>query len=458
MAPTPQERLDRGARRQLEEILEHRPEDLAEYLPTVRIEDLAVWMADLDEVGTLRCFETLELERQAELLQEVDDHLQEVLTRSMEAEQLIDIVEELPPDEAADILGLTEDEVGEEVLRKVEPELAEDLRQLASYPNDSAGGIMTTEFVTIPIDVRVGDAIKLLKSEDATASDELTGVFITDEQDRPVGFVSDHDLLTHGIHTPVAEIMERDIISVDVLSDQEDAANLIQKYGIENLPVVDSEGRIHGIVTADDAHEVLQVEASEDMLRLAGSSQTLLTRLPVLARVRHRVPLQIVTVAGGLLTAYILGQAFPSGGGEASTGALLRYLPITIGLAGNVGIQCSTILVRAFATGEVEPEREWSVLGSEVVVGLLMGVLCGLLTGLVAAGIETSTYFGLALFAAILLSVTWAALLGCLVPMGCRRMKIDPAVAAGPFLITLSDISGATVFVVVAQAILRLGA
>lgn len=457
MAPSSQERSERGARRQLEEILEHRPQELADYLASIRIEDLAVWMADLDEAGTLRCFETLGLERQAELLQQVDDQLQEILTRSMEAEQLIDIVEELPPDEAADILCLTEDEVGEEVLRKVEPELAEDLRELASYPNDSAGGIMTTEFVTVPIDVRVGDAIKLLKNEDAVASDELTGVFITDERDHPVGFISDHDLLTHGIHTPVDEIMERDIISVDVLSDQEDAANLIQKYGIENLPVVGADGRMLGIVTADDAHEVLQEEASEDMLRLAGSSQTLLTRLPVLARVRHRIPLQIVTVAGGLLTAYILGQAFPTGDGDAGTGALLRYLPITIGLAGNVGIQCSTILVRAFATGEVEQDREWSVLGSEVVVGLVMGLLCGLLTGLVAAGIESSTYFGIALFAAILLSVTWAALLGCLVPMGCRRMNIDPAVAAGPFLITLSDISGATVFVGVAQTILRLG-
>ncbi len=448
--------------RDLRELLEHRREGLADFLESVHPADLAEWLADLDEEEAWAVFEAASTELQADVLEEADEPLQLLLMRNMDAAHLLELIDELPPDEAVDLLALTDARTGEEVLRSVEPELEKDLRELASYEADTAGGIMTTEFVSVPPDIQVGDAIKLVRHEAEDANEEFAGVFVVDEEGRPLGFVSDHDLLTHGIHTPIEEVMETDVVSVGVEADQEEAANLIHKYSLHNLPVVDEAGTLRGIITAEDAHDVLEEEASEDMLRLAGTSQDQLTRLPILTRVRHRLPLQAITVLGGLATAWILDQALKEGSEELSGADVLRYLPIIIGLAGNVGIQSSTILVRAFATGEVEPDREASVLGSEVVVGLIIGVLCGGVTALVAMGlessIETRALFGCAVGAAILISVTWAAFLGCLVPMSCRRLGIDPAVAAGPFLITLSDISGAAIFVGVALYILQLGA
>ena len=453
---------NRPTLRDLRELLERRREGLADFLESVHPADLAEWLPDLDEEDAWAVFEAASTELQADVLEEADEPLQLLLMRNMDAAHLLELIDELPPDEAVDLLALTDKRTGEEVLRSVEPELEKDLRELASYEADTAGGIMTTEFVSVPPDIQVGDAIKLVRHEAEDANEEFAGVFVVDEEGRPLGFVSDHDLLTHGIHTPIEEVMETDVVSVGVDADQEEAANLIHKYSLHNLPVVDEAGSLRGIITADDAHDVLEEEASEDMLRLAGTSQDQLTRLPILTRVRHRLPLQAVTVLGGLATAWILDQALRQGSEELLGADVLRYLPIIIGLAGNVGIQSSTILVRAFATGEVEPDREASVLGSEVVVGLIIGVLCGGVTALVAMALESSmdspVLFGCAVGTAILISVTWAAFLGCLVPMSCRRLGIDPAVAAGPFLITLSDISGAAIFVVVALHILQIGA
>ena len=172
-------------------------------------------------------------------------------------------------------------------------------------------------------------------------------------------------------------------------------------------------------------------------------------------RVRHRLPLMGLTVLGGLLSAKILQVALGDSGGAhgaGSTVAILRYLPIIIGLAGNVGIQSSTILVRAYATDELTPERESSVLGAEVLVGWILSILCGATTAIVSMFMEGSEdavalWFGISVGAAISVAMTWAAFLGCAVPSVCRRFGIDPAIAAGPFLITLSDISGAAILV-----------
>jgi magnesium transporter len=343
----------------------------------------------------------------------------------------------------------------------VDFERAQGLRELASYGPDTVGGLMTTEFFTVSEDAHVGDAIKDIKSEEGPASEEELGVFIVDEEGRPTGFVSDRDLLTTPIHTPIKNVMETDLITIEASEDQEEVGQLVRKYSFSAIPVVDEEGVLIGVVSGEDAEDVFQEEAEEDILRLVGASpEEQQTRLPVLARVRHRLPLQALTVLGGLFTAWILDLALPDG--EAGgTVDILRYLPIIIGLAGNVGIQSSTILVRAFATGEVSPEREKSVLGSEVLVGFLIGLICGVTTMGIASLIESSTgnglAFGAAVGAAISVAVTWASFLGCVVPIACRRMGIDPAIVAGPFLITLSDISGAAIFIGVATLTLGIG-
>jgi len=439
----------------LREVLQTSPDRLAEFLDGVHAADAADWLQDFEDEEARQVFFSLDTEARAELLEYAEEPLRRRLIDGLSVRQLIDVVEELPADEVVDLLALVDEATSEAVLRGVDLDRARELRELGSYPADTAGGQMTTEFLAVPADSRIGDVIKEIKQEGEEA-EEFSGVYVVDAEQRPIGFVPDRALLTHSIHQTVGEVMAEPH-TVDVTTDQEEAANVLTKYSLESLAVVDADGRLVGIFDPEDAADVLEEEASEDILKLVGTSPTLQTRLPVLTRVRHRIPLQALTVVGGLVTAFILTLA--TGSDEAGEGLkLLRYIPIVIGLAGNVGIQASTILVRAFATGEVEPDRELSVLGTELLTGLTIGLLCGAATMPIAAmmegGIGPGGVFGLAVGLAIATAVTWAAFLGCVVPMGCRRVGIDPAVVAGPFLITLSDISGTGIFVLVAYLVL----
>ncbi|MDF1797743.1 MAG: magnesium transporter [Planctomycetota bacterium] len=442
----------------LRALVEHRPEDLPGFLQGIHSADLADWLQSASADEREHVFSVLDAEDRAELFQFSTDEVATDLVGEATVEDLVDVVEHLPADDVVDLLALANQGVAEEVLDRVDIERAEGLRRLSMYESDTAGGLMTTEFATLPEGVRVGDAIKALRMEDERTIEEEAGIFVVDGAGRPVGWVSDRDLVTTPIHTDIEEVMAEIPTTVGPMVDQEEAAMAVSRYNLQALAVVDEEGVLLGVITAEDASDVFEEEAEEDIRKLVGTSTEAQTHLPVLRRVRQRLPMQALTVLGGLATAHILRLAMPAGEGSV-TSDLLRYIPIIIGLAGNVGIQASTILVRAFATGEVTPEREGSVLVSEVLTGMLIGVLCGVATAVVASltegGIDGQYAFGAAVGTSVAIAVTWASFLGSIIPMGCRRTNIDPAIVAGPFLITLSDISGTSIFMLSAHLILE---
>jgi len=427
---------------------------LAELLAHVHAADLAEWLEELDEPEESRVLAALEVPARAELLRFSDEDQRRELVERLDDPALVAALEHLPADDAVDLLALVEPERSERVLGRVDLERATRLRRLASYPPDSAGGLMTTEYVVVSDDAHVGDAIKEVKAEEAPAREEESGVFVVDGTGKLAGFVSDRELLTTGIHTPIADVMDTDVITISPEADEEEVARVFRKYAVEALPVVDGRGRLLGVISAEDASAAGEEAAEEDMLLLGGTSPEEQRDLPILVRVRNRLPLQVLTVLGGLATAAILQRAMPHDGAAGTTTDILRYLPIIIGLAGNVGIQSSTLFVRAYATGELSRGREPMALRTEVLVGLLLGLICGAGTLGAAALLEGDPFdlrFGSAIGGAVSVAVTWAALLGCLVPISCQRLGIDPAVVAGPFLITLSDVSGSAIFVVVAK-------
>jgi len=442
---------------QKEQFLKHlggAAEELQALLQDIHPADIAEWLLDLDSEESWRVFKGLDCEGRAAVLSHAEDVTRTPLLERMSLEQLTEVVQELPADDVVDLLALVEDSVTEQVLRNVDLERAAGLRKLSLYDPESAGGVMNSELVTVPADLRIGDAIKLIKTEGEEA-EESRGIFVVDEDSHPIGYLSDRQLLTHSIHEEVREVMAQPV-SITIDADQEEAAGLVQHYQLEELAVVDASGVLVGAIAADDAHVVLEEEASEDFLKLVGAPADQPTRQSVPRRVWNRLPLQGVTVIGGLLTAWILELVL----GDHLNGKtdLLRFIPIVIGLAGNVGIQSSTILVRGFATGEVEKDREFAVLRGEVMVGFLIGLICGTATTLITTTVESGTMrpeFAIAVGAAIMVAVTWAALLGCVVPLVCRRIGIDPAVVAGPFLITVSDISGTVLYLGVAHVLLQ---
>jgi magnesium transporter len=441
-----------SALERLKRAVEGPHEGLLAVLDELHEADIAEGMLDLTDRDAWVVFDSLGLEERAEVLARAEDSLREQLLEQLTPRQIAALVENMAADDVVDVLALSDSEVTERVLRNVDVERAEELRELAEYDPDSAGGLMTPEFVVVEEGSRIGDAIKVLKKESGEAEDGL-GLYIVDKAQRPVGYVPDRELLLHSIHETVGSVM-CDPMTVPVDVDQEQVAHKVQHYGLNEIAVVDANGAIVGVIHSDDTQDVLEDEVSEDMLRMVGTSPEQQTRLPISRRVRARLPLQGLTVVGGLVTAWLIDQVMV----DPSEGAnLLRFIPIIIGLAGNVGIQASTILVRAFATGEVEPSREASVLASETVVGLLIGLLCGgATTGVlfVTEGGGEAARFAIAIGAAIACAVTWAAFLGCVVPMACRRTGIDPAIVAGPFLITISDISGTALYLAVAGMVI----
>ena len=439
------------------EVLAESPARAAVLLADVHAADAADWLQDTAEEDRHRVFALLSVNIQADVLEYADEALTQSLVARLGPKGLGEVLEELPSDEAADVLGEADDRVVNDALAEVAPETARDLRALLRYEPDTAGGVMATEFVVAREGQRIGDVVKEVRKEGEDAEADL-GVFVLDAAGRPVGYLSDRVLLTHSIHTPVDEVMVEPLLTA-VTDDQEEAARTIAKYGLDVLAVVDDAGAMLGVISADDAADILEEEVGEDFALLTGTgSEGLQTRLPVHVRVRQRMPLMGFTVLAGLASAKILAIVLGSssdGGGENTQEAILRYLPLIVGLAGNVGIQSSTIFVRGFATGEVEPDREWSVFGSEWTVGSIIGVLCGLATWIVAGLIEGSgpSGLGLAVGVAVVAAVAWAAMLGGLVPIACRRLGIDPAIVAGPFLIAMSDVSGSVIYILVARAI-----
>jgi len=442
--------------RRFQEALEASSKVAAEVLGDVHAADAATWLQDVTDEQAWEVFALLSTEDQADLLEHAEDGLARELVTRMSSKGLREVVEELPSDKAVDVLAEAGERVTADILGSVSRETAEDLRALISHNPESAGGVMTTEFVLARDDDRIGDVVKEIKKE-GEDSEENLGVFVVDKAGTPVGYLSDRDLLTHSIHDSVSDLMaEPFVIAAD--EDQEAAATMIAKYALSALAVVDEAGVLVGVISLDDAQVILEEEATEDVHRLVGTSPTQQTRLPILVRASQRLPLMGITVAGGLASAQILSAFLGPGTQSPINEAILRYLPLIVGLAGNVGVQTSTILVRGFATGEVERNREREVFVSEVAVGALIGLLCGVVTFLFAAWMEGSleegVAIGLSVGTAVVAAVTWAGALGGAVPMLCRRMDIDPAVVAGAFLISLSDISGVAIYMVVADQLL----
>ena len=446
--------------RALASLIDSSPDTLPAFLAEIHAADLASWMQYNSGPHAGAVFRALDAEARADIFEFATDDVASELAPLLSPSELIEVLQFLGVDEAVDLLTHVEAHVAEQVLASADTERAADMRTLRGFAPDTAGGLMTTDFATVGLAAHIGDAIKDLRQEDERTIDEEAGLFVVDGAGVPLGWISDRDLITTPIHTPVQDVMAEIPVTVLAIEDQEEVAILVTRYNLQALAVVDGSGALIGVVTSDDASEVFEEEAEEDIRRIVGTSTGEQTHLPILVRVRQRLPLQALTVLGGLVTAFILRLAMP--GSEGSSGSLnadvLRYIPIIIGLAGNVGIQASTILVRAFATGEVPPDRESTVFVSEVLTGVLIGLVCGVGTAVISSMMEThladSMTFGITVGVSVTLAVAWASVLGSSIPMLCRRIGIDPAIVAGPFLITMSDISGIAIFMLSAHLLL----
>lgn len=405
-----------------------------------------LWL-DCEDEDARRIFRALPEEEAAAVLEETDPRYQAVILAGADPQWIGRLVGRLPADDATDLVAQLPEEVRGEVLCFVTPEDAAEIRHLAEYDSDTAGGIMTTGFLTARADEKVGDVLKRIKRDEGEA-ETVYVVYVVDSRGALQGVVSTRELLESGIHQDLGEIMNPDVIHAKVDDDREEVARRLLHYNLTMIPVVDARGLIVGLITGDDALEVLQREGSEDALLLAGAGVHSDLADSALAKVLRRAPMLVVPVVAGLLISKIVhtvtGQTLAQAAGDWSV--LLSYLPLVLAMAGTAGMQTSAVLVRGFAVGQIMSGRRREVFFSELKVGLILGLLAALVAGPAMAFLVNDLAVGTSMALALFLAVSWSVSAAACIALGSEAMGLDPALVSGPVMMGVSDLSSAALF------------
>ena len=406
-------------------------------IDALRPADQADLMEELEPPDQVALLSQLSAVDSADVLEEMEDEEAAMLAELLPTEQLADILDEMESDEAADVLGdLTQEKAAETLREMDEPE---DVVSLLRYPDDTAGGLMTQAVITLRQDWTARQALAELRRL-GPESESSYYLFVVDEVDRLLGVIGLRDLATMPIDMPIAERMKTDVVSVLVTADQEECARVLSRHGFLALPVVDEIGRFLGVITADDLIEVSEDEATEDMYRMVGITgeeervfgsvwDSILKRLPWLAV--NMLTLFIAITVVDAFEAVIAGLV-----------ALAVFLPLVSGEGGNAGSQTATIIVRGLALGEILPSDGMRALGKELRVALVNGILIGLGTAVVAQLWKGDMRISIAICLAMILNFLMAAASGVLIPLGLKKLKIDPALASAAFVTTFTDTFG----------------
>jgi magnesium transporter len=437
------------------ELIRQRDEKLQGFLENLHPSDLAELVEDLNDQQKQEFFALLSDEDAAEIIQEMEEYDQVTLFRLLTRKRASAILREMALDDAVDLLGEMEDEESREILTLLKEEAAE-IRGLLQYPEDSAGGIMTTEFTALPYTLNVADAIQRLR-QIAPDAETIYYVYVVDDKKRLAGVVSLRELFAAKDSVLVKEIMRTNVIHVDVHMDQEEVARVVAKYDLLAVPVVDEGQHLLGIITVDDILDVVEEEATEDIYKLVGTSEVEgkdfldATAFNVASK---RLPWLVISLLGGLVTGGVINFFEMT---LHKVFALALFIPVIMDMGGNVGTQSSTVFVRGLATGEIEISEVWRYFFREVKIGFTMGLVTG---GMLAAAatiwqpaiVNLGLVVGLTMFA----TVTLAAIIGTLIPMIFNNYGIDPAITAGPFVTTIKDVTGLLIYFLVANAFLGL--
>lgn len=403
--------------------------------------DIANAFGDLGFEEKLTILKMLDFEKAGSVLGELDSGERNELLSSLAPEVVSRIMEATPSDEAADILGEMPEEEAEKTLDLMEDEEAEDVEKLLEYPAETAGGIMTPDFFSLGDKTTVDEAIAELRKEKDVGM--VSYLHVVDESGHLAGVVSLRKLIVSDGKSCLKNIMDSDIVSACTDVDQEEVAKLVRKYDLRALPIVDAGGILVGRVTVDNVIDVIEEEATEDIYRMAGTDDEELSRKSVLKVARLRLPWLLTSLVGGIALAAIM-KSFDFT--LESVIAIVFFVPVIMGMGGNVGMQSSTIVVRGLATGRIELGHVWRVLFKEIRTGVIMGVVCGLVVGIVARMLQGKIMLGVVVASSMFIAITVASTMGVLIPIVLKRLKVDPAIASGPFVTTANDITGLLIY------------
>ncbi len=442
---------------ELKELLKEDPDQVRDLLDEIHPEDLADLIGSLEPDEAAELLARMPAETAAPIFERLEDDEQEDIVEHMRTESVAQIASEMAPDERADLFSVLPESVGDAIFERLEivdPEAAEDVREIEKWPETSAGHLMTTAYVHVPPDATVAAAIHAVREHTEDHEENLYNVYAIDGSDRLVGSASLRDLLLASPSQLFGEIMQTNTISVLPDLDQEEVARRMAKYDLNVAPVIDSRGVLLGVITIDDVVDVLTREQSEDVQRLGAIEPLDVSyfKTGFLSFIRKRGVWLIVLFVEEFFTQTALRYYDPVFG--AIKGAAY-YVPLLISTGGNSGSQSSTLIIRGIAVGEIKPGDWWRILIRETAMGIFLGVILAAIGFLrVLMYPEQDVTFALTVALTLVGIVVAGCTVGSMLPLVLKRCGIDPATSSTPFIASLVDVLGIIIFVHCAKLVM----
>lgn len=404
--------------------------------------DIAKIIQGLSEENQFYVFELLDADTAADVLMEFDDVTRERMVADIEDDRLTALVDKMASDDATDLVAELPKEIADKVLRSIDKVGSAEVKALLRHEEDTAGGIMAMEFVSVLENETVGEAIRKIRTK-AEEVNQVYNVYVVDADGVLVGVLPLKKLLLAKGNQKVRDLMNADVISVPTDMDQEEVANFFRRYDLVSMPVINHTGMLVGRITVDDVVDVLKEEASEDMQRMAGITDEEEIRETSAFKISFgRLPWLVVGLVGQLAAAIVLAQF------EATLEQIVMatfFIPLMMAMGGNCGIQAATIMVRGIALGELDSTVTLKRLGKEVQVSMFNAIVCGVLLFAIISGFG-SPGFGFVLSLALIAVILNASFIGASIPLILRKVGIDPAIATGPLITTFNDIIGLFIY------------
>ena len=438
---------------EIKDLLENKKfNKLKNKLKEINVADIPILLEELDKESVVKVFRILSKEQAGEAFAYMEPDMKEKLIHDLTDRELKNIMDELFMDDTVDLIEEMPSNVVKRILKAVDKEDRKIINELLQYPEDSAGSIMTTEFVDLKESMTVEEALERIRTI-GLDSETIYNCYVLNKNRVLLGIINIKEILISKPGTLIKDLMATNIISVNTMEDQEEITKMFDKYDYFALPVVDNENRLVGIITVDDAINVIQDEVAEDFEKMAAMSpnEDGYFETSVFKHSKNRIFWLLIlmlsaAVSGGIITYY--QEAF------AAIPLLVSFIPMIMGTGGNCGSQSSTLIIRGLATDEIELKDVFKVLWKEFRVSLLVGVVLAFVNGIRILIQYQDLQLAIVIGITLIATVALAKALGCLLPLLAKKLKLDPAIMASPLITTLVDIFSILVYFRIATAIM----
>ena len=424
-------------------------EELKDFLNQMEPEDVAEILNDFSVKDKLIIFNLLNNDSAAVVLDDTDPQSRLQILQKIESTKLARVLDEMPVDEAVDLIEEIPHQEREGILDLLGKEDAEEVEEILKYPEDSAGRLMNTEFFFVREGSDVEATINNIRS--IKIDDEVYYIYVVDENMKLRGIIPIRKLITCPAGTLISSIMDDDVHAINVHEDQEKVAQVMKKYDLSSLPVIDDNDKLIGRITVDDVMDVMDEEHGEDISRMAGTIEEEFGTETTVQATQNRLPWLVTCMIGSIITGLVI-QFFEVT--IAETIALVSFIPVITATGGNSGVQASTVVVREIALGRMVFSHVGEEIWRQLKIAMTLGGVCGTILSFLAIFWKKNSMVGLIVGLSIFLVVVWSNFVGVLIPVVFRKLKIDPALASGPLITTLNDVIGVFIYLSVATSFL----